>query len=117
MLSDTSVCVLLSGTPRTRRALRKDAVPSKFHWVSESSNCSNKRAARAKLRMSVEEESASVVIDAHLDVTEVVIGDINSSVDEDPAIHCSVPADNSSQTPHWSRLSIEELSNDHKMLQ
>ena len=85
--------------------------------MSEPLNCSKKRAARAKLRMSVEQESASVVIDAHLDVTEVVIGDINSSVNEDPVIHISVPKDNSSQTPHWSRLSIEELSNDSKMLQ
>ena len=47
--------------------------------------------------MSVEQESASVVIDAHLDVTKVVIGDINSSVNEDPVIHISVPKDNSSQ--------------------
>ena len=62
-----------SGTTRTRRALKKDAVPSKFHWVSEPSNCSKKRAARAKLRLSVEEESGSV--DAHLEVTEVVIDD------------------------------------------
>ncbi|KAI0209371.1 hypothetical protein LSAT2_005933, partial [Lamellibrachia satsuma] len=59
----------------------------------------------------------SVVTDAHLYVTGVVIGDINSSVNENPVIHCSVPADNSSQTPHWLRLSIEELSNDPKMLQ
>ena len=114
MPSDTSVCVLPSDTPRTRRALRKDAVPSKFHWVSEPSNCSEKRA---KLRMSVEGESASVVVDAHRDVMEVVIGDINSSVNEDHVIPCSVPVDNSSQIPHWSRLSIEELSNNPKMLQ
>ena len=120
MPSDTSVCVLLSGTPRTRHALKKDAVPSKFYWVSEPSNCSKKRAARTKFHMPVEEESASVVTDVHLDVTElteVVIGDINSSVYEDPAIHCSMPADNSSKTPLWSRLSIEDLSNDPKMLQ
>ncbi|KAI0222728.1 hypothetical protein LSAT2_026012, partial [Lamellibrachia satsuma] len=70
--------------------------------------------------MPVEEESASDVIDGHLDVTElteVVIGDINSSVNEDSAIHCSMPAYNFSQTPLWSRLSTEDLSNDPKVLQ
>ena len=92
--------LFFSGNPRTRRALKKDVVPSKFHWMGEQLNCSKKRAARAKLRMYVEEESASVVIDAHLDVTELVISDINSSVNEDPVIHRSVQADNSSQTPH-----------------
>ena len=84
------MCYSFRHPTHTCHALKKDAVPSKFHWVSQPSNCSKKRAARAKLRMSVEQESASVVIDAHLDVTEVVIGDINSSVNEDPVIHCSV---------------------------
>ena len=105
---------MFSGTPRTRRPLRNNDVPSIFHWVQEPSDYSKKRTARAKLRMSVKEEPLPA-FDPNLDVQEVVTDD-PISAEEEAAASSSVPVDETSQRPHYSKLPIEELMSNSKML-
>ena len=68
--------------------------------------------------MSVDEEEAiSFTCDPALDVQEVVIDDSQSGVGEEATVEFSVPVDNSLQTPPLSKVSIEDLIDDPKMLQ
>ena len=98
--------------------LKTNVIPSVFTWSKEPSSCAKRRTARATLRMPVdEEEPISFMCDPDLDVQEVVIDDSQSAVEEDATVEFSVPVDNSSQTPPLPRVSIEDLTDDPKMLQ
>ena len=109
---------MLSGTPRTKRTLKKNVVPSVFTWSKEPSSCAKIRTARATLRMSVdEEEASSFVCDPALDVQEIVIDDSQSGVDEEATVEFSLPVHNTSQTPPLSKVSIEGMTDDPKTLQ
>ena len=110
---------MLSGTPRTKRTLKKNVVPSIFTWSNEPSSCAKRRTARATLRMSIDEEEATTVMcDPGLDVQEVVIDDSQIGVEEEATVEFpEPPVDNSSQTPPLAKVSIEDLTDDPKMLQ
>ena len=116
--SDTNPCGLLPGTPRTRRKLNKNAVPSVFDWVQEPSECVKKRAVRAKLRMSQEEEPLDEPsFDPNLDVQEEVVDNNPITADEEAAAPSFEQVDRGSQTAHFAKLSVEELMANPKMLQ
>ncbi|KAK2182389.1 hypothetical protein NP493_355g02009 [Ridgeia piscesae] len=63
----------LHGTPRTRRTLHKNAVPSVLDWVQEPIDCIKKRVVRAKLRMCQEEPLDELSFAPNLNVQEVVV--------------------------------------------
>ena len=110
---------MLLGTPRTKRTLKKNVVPSVFTWSKEPPSCAKRRTARATLRMSTDEdEPSSFMSDPALDVQEVVIDDSHIEVEEEVTVEFSVPEDSSTQTPPPpSKVSIEGLTDDPKMLQ
>ena len=116
--SDTTPWGLLPGTPCTRRTLHKNAVPSVFGWVQEATECVKKRAVRAKLRMSQEEEPLDEPsFDPNLDVQEEVVDNNPVTADEEAAAPSFEQVDRASQTEHFSKLSVEELMANPKMLQ
>lgn len=66
--------------------------------------------------MSIEEEPLPA-FEPNLDVQEAVIDDNPISVEEEATASSSVSVDETSQTPHYSKMSIKELMTNSKMLQ
>ena len=123
-LQQQIVNLLYPGTPRKRRTLMKTAVPSQFTWVQEPSPSTKRRMERGKLRLITDSTTSTETAGlgdhfiSNLDVQEeVIVTDSASNVVDEPVTECSTAAaDDVSQTPHWSRMSIEDLATDEKAM-
>ena len=97
--------------------VHNNAVPSVFDWVQEPTDCIKKRAVQAKLRMCQEEPLDEPSFDPNLDVQEVGVDNNPITADEEAAAPSFEQVDRASQTTHFAKLSIEELTANPKMLQ
>lgn len=102
------------GTQRMRSTLKRNAMPSVFPWSKQKAEASLKRQERADRRE--EDRSQQPDFDPGIDLQEVVVESVPSIAIEEPVTDEVTHTEFFSQTPSWSRLCIEELRSQPKLL-